>query len=115
VSSPLARQIIKPLLDATTRDTAAARLVTPGSTIYIDGYDDNTGNHIHQMAMSLLRADAVRVLLRRRLGSKYRYVVAGHGSSDPVATNATAAGRQRNRRVEIHYTSNCTPKYPNPC
>jgi outer membrane protein OmpA-like peptidoglycan-associated protein len=96
--------LARPLPDAIKGRMPAARLVPPGSTIHIDGYTDNQGSAAYGQSVSLRRAEGVRDLLRARLGNRYRYVVAGHGSSDVVATNTKPAGRQRNRRVEIHYT-----------
>ena len=48
------------------------------------------------------RADAVRDALSERGIDAERLRAEGVGEADPIATNATAAGRQRNRRVELH-------------
>jgi outer membrane protein OmpA-like peptidoglycan-associated protein len=112
--------ILKPLSDAAKGRMPDARLIPRGSTIHIDGYADNSGSRTYRQKLSLRQADTIRVLLQKRFGSRYCYVVTGHGSSDPVATNRTAAGRQRNRRVEISYAAprsskRCNPGNPHNC
>jgi outer membrane protein OmpA-like peptidoglycan-associated protein len=70
-------------------------------TIYVDGYTDNQGSN-DGMALSQQRADAVARILRQDLRNENINVVAtGHGEADPVASNNTAAGRAKNRRVTI--------------
>jgi outer membrane protein OmpA-like peptidoglycan-associated protein len=71
-------------------------------TIHIDGYTDNLGSAAHGLSLSQDRAQAVAQYLRSRLGS-YRVdiVAVGHGEANPIASNDTEAGRQKNRRVTI--------------
>ena len=78
------------------------RAATLHGTIHIDGYTDNLGSAAHGLSLSQDRAQAVAQYLRSRLGS-YRIdiVAVGHGESDPIASNDTEAGRQKNRRVTI--------------
>ncbi len=71
-------------------------------TIYVDGYTDNIGSAAYGKVLSRQRADAVASYLRSRLGSAPVIVVpVGHGESHPIASNATPAGQQQNRRVTI--------------
>ncbi len=71
-------------------------------TIIIDGYTDNLGSAAHGLTLSQDRAQAVAQYLRSRLGSYTIEIRAfGHGEADPIASNATEAGRQQNRRVTI--------------
>ena len=51
--------------------------------------------------LSLQRAQAVANYLKLRDVNASRLMVYGYGSSNPIASNATAAGREQNRRVEI--------------
>lgn len=72
------------------------------TTINVDGYTDNTGNDAINNPLSRRRADAVAAELKKLVTrSGVTYKTAGHGPSDPVATNDTAAGRQKNRRVTV--------------
>lgn len=72
------------------------------TTIKIDGYTDSKGSDGYNQKLSERRAASVLTALKKlvtRTGISYKS--AGHGESDPVATNSTAAGRQKNRRVTV--------------
>lgn len=69
--------------------------------VQIYGYTDNTGSAATNNALSLRRANAVSNYLRLQGVNGNRIVTDGLGSSNPIASNATAAGREQNRRVEI--------------
>lgn len=72
------------------------------TTIKIDGYTDSSGNDAINDPLSRRRAEAVAKELKQLVTrSGVTYQTAGHGSSDPIATNKTAAGRQKNRRVTV--------------
>jgi len=71
-------------------------------TIYVDGFTDDIGSTSYGMLLSQRRADAVSDILRSHLlGVPVTIASVGHGESDPIASNATDAGRQENRRVTI--------------
>jgi len=81
---------------------AKARTAGVKGTIRVDGYTDNVGSARHGLVLSQARADAVAALLRNSLrGLDVTTQAVGHGEADPVASNATAAGRAKNRRVTI--------------
>lgn len=65
----------------------------------ISGHTDADGSAASNMTLSEARADAVAEIARA-VGVKITSV-AGYGEAQPVASNATAAGRAKNRRVEI--------------
>ncbi len=69
--------------------------------VQINGYTDSTGSNATNMALSLRRANAVSNYLRLQGVDGNRIVTDGLGSANPIASNATAAGREQNRRVEI--------------
>ncbi|HLU13985.1 MAG TPA: OmpA family protein [Arenimonas sp.] len=74
----------------------------PGSgSITIEGHTDSQGNKDANQALSLRRAEAVRSLLEQAGVAAGRLRAVGRGQARPVADNGTAAGRARNRRVEI--------------
>lgn len=69
--------------------------------VEIIGYTDSTGSAATNNALSLRRANAVSNYLRLQGVDGNRIVTDGLGSQNPIASNATAAGREQNRRVEI--------------
>lgn len=73
----------------------------PGLKIQVEGYTDSTGSDEYNMKLSENRADAVRDYFVAEGLDPASITAQGFGKSDPVADNATAAGRQQNRRVEL--------------
>jgi outer membrane protein OmpA-like peptidoglycan-associated protein len=73
----------------------------PGVRVAIDGYTDSRGTDAHNQALSERRAASVRTALDAMGVVRARFVVQGHGESNPVATNATPEGMRQNRRVEV--------------
>ena len=70
--------------------------------IEVDGYTDSVGSAAHGLTLSRKRASAVADLLRSQLsGLDITVISKGYGEANPVASNKTAAGRAKNRRVEI--------------
>ena len=67
----------------------------------IIGHTDASGNEDWNLALSLARAQAVADYLVRGGIQAQRLTVEGAGSTVPVADNATAYGRARNRRIEF--------------
>ncbi|KQD05350.1 OmpA family protein [Acinetobacter soli] len=71
------------------------------SAILVTGYTDNTGNDSINIPLSQARAQSVANYLSGQGVSSARINAQGYGSSNPIASNATAQGREQNRRVEI--------------
>lgn len=69
--------------------------------VRLDGYTDSSGGAALNRSLSQRRARAVADYFVRQGIRRPRLVVKGHGEADPVASNATAEGRERNRRVEL--------------
>jgi outer membrane protein OmpA-like peptidoglycan-associated protein len=70
--------------------------------VRIEGNSDNVGNPSANVALSQQRAQAVVNYLVRRYGfSRGRFIAKGNGPAKPIASNATEAGRARNRRTDI--------------
>jgi len=67
----------------------------------IEGHADSSGAAEHNLELSKRRADSIRAALIEFGVGEERLVSEGYGSLFPVADNATAEGRERNRRVEI--------------
>jgi outer membrane protein OmpA-like peptidoglycan-associated protein len=76
----------------------------PGTRIIIEGHTDSTGSEAFNEELSRRRAQAVADALVSRGVASDRFEVVGRGPAAPVANNATAAGRQQNRRVEIVFS-----------
>lgn len=69
--------------------------------VQVNGYTDSTGSAATNNSLSLMRANSISNYLRLKGVAADRIVSNGYGSSNPIASNATAAGREQNRRVEI--------------
>ena len=74
----------------------------PQVQVEIDGYTDSKGSEKYNQGLSERRANIVDAYLTSHGVAASRITaVKGFGEADPVDTNDTAAGRQRNRRVEF--------------
>jgi outer membrane protein OmpA-like peptidoglycan-associated protein len=71
------------------------------TTIEVSGHTDSTGSVQHNQDLSQRRAEAVGYVLQQNGVMPQRMYVVGFGKSRPVASNANAGGRAKNRRVEI--------------
>jgi outer membrane protein OmpA-like peptidoglycan-associated protein len=78
----------------------------PSLTTTIIGHTDSRGGARRNQTLSLYRADAVAAYLRSVGVSADRLATRGAGESEPVASNATDAGRARNRRIEFVFEDN---------
>lgn len=74
----------------------------PDVSIEIAGHTDDQGTEEYNNDLSRRRADAVLAYLVGRGEPVDRFVVVGYGESRPIADNATADGRARNRRIEFN-------------
>jgi outer membrane protein OmpA-like peptidoglycan-associated protein len=73
----------------------------PSLKLAIGGYTDSTGSDDLNQTLSQKRADGVMAYLMSQGLESDSMSAEGFGPSNPVADNSTAAGRQKNRRVEI--------------
>lgn len=71
------------------------------TVIEVAGHTDSTGSDQYNQQLSQRRADAVASYLKTRSVRSDRIITVGAGEGHPVASNDTADGRQRNRRVEL--------------
>jgi outer membrane protein OmpA-like peptidoglycan-associated protein len=67
----------------------------------VDGYTDSVGTDSYNMKLSEQRAGEVRGYLTGQGIAPENVAALGFGKENPVASNDTAAGRQKNRRVEL--------------
>ncbi|MFM7811243.1 MAG: OmpA family protein [Acinetobacter junii] len=92
---------IKPNFYGTLNKVAQTLAEDNKSAILVTGYTDNTGNDSINIPLSQARAQSVKNYLANQGVSSSRIDAQGLGSSNPIASNATAAGKEQNRRVEI--------------
>lgn len=70
----------------------------------IEGHADSTGDDAHNLQLSQLRAESVKLAFARRGMAMHNIRTWGAGESDPIASNDTEEGRRQNRRVVIVVT-----------
>lgn len=75
--------------------------INPDLRVTINGHTDSSGDATNNKKLSLARAESVKKFLMLRGIQPERLETVGHGSEKPVADNATADGRELNRRVEF--------------
>ena len=76
--------------------------VFPRSELIIEGHTDSHGGDDSNQKLSQERAESVQqyMINAMRIPS-YRLIATGYGETRPVASNETASGRSRNRRIDI--------------
>ena len=74
--------------------------------ILIEGHTDSTGPADYNMDLSVRRAQSVANQLTGAQVAPIRFHIMGYGEDQPVVSNDTAEGRQKNRRVEIAIYAN---------
>ena len=88
-----AYQILNRLADFMLHSTSAE--------VSIKGYSDSTGDYSYNISVSRFRANTVKTYLAGKGVDPANIRVDGLGPENPIASNDTAEGRQKNRRVEI--------------
>src|SRR5229473_2742365 len=76
-------------------------LAHPGLSLQIEGHTDSVGGDDFNQQLSERRADSVRDFLAEQGVAPSSITAHGFGKTQPVASNDTPEGRQRNRRVEL--------------
>jgi outer membrane protein OmpA-like peptidoglycan-associated protein len=82
-------------------EIAGALRSRPSLRVRIEGHTDTQGPRARNMALSQARADAVRAHLVGQGVDGTRLEAIGFGPDQPIETNRTTAGREKNRRVEF--------------
>jgi len=95
---------LKPGADQRIDRLATFLQKNPNERLIIEGYTDSTGSEEYNEELSQRRAQAVANVLAGQGIPASRYQVVGKGQAFPVASNATPAGRQQNRRVEVVFS-----------
>ena len=86
---------------ATLQRAADAMKANPNAHLRLEGYTDSTGSDQHNLTLSQQRANTVADFLKAHGIEGSRLTGDGFGPEKPVDTNATAAGKADNRRVEL--------------
>jgi len=73
----------------------------PNVRVEVAGHTDSVGNPTYNLNLSQRRAESVVEFLVERGIDGDRMVARGYGQNEPIADNATEAGRAMNRRVEL--------------
>jgi OmpA-OmpF porin, OOP family len=92
---------IKPESYAVLDEIMKSAVVAEGLKVGVYGHTDNTGQDATNQKLSEDRANAVKNYLISKSFTSDRVEAKGYGSSQPVADNSTAAGKAKNRRVQI--------------
>jgi outer membrane protein OmpA-like peptidoglycan-associated protein len=101
ISFETGKAVLKPSAQLTLAKLAGIAQVFPDFNMRVEGYTDSTGQAKTNEALSEARAKAVYDFLRSQGVAESRLAYQGLGPANPVADNATADGRAKNRRVEI--------------
>ncbi len=101
VAFAVSRSVLTPESHAILDQVAASLVQYPEVMIEIGGHTDATGTDRINNALSANRARAVMAYLAQKGVRIERMTAQGYGSTQPIATNRTRAGRQQNRRVEL--------------
>jgi outer membrane protein OmpA-like peptidoglycan-associated protein len=103
---------LKPEGISTLRKLADVMQQNPDRTVLVEGFADSTGSASHNQELSERRANTVAMALASMGVPRDRVTMRAYGEAFPVASNDTAANRQRNRRVEIVLSNEGTPIPP---
>lgn len=101
ISFDVGRADIKPSLMPILDQFAQGLGQQPALELRIIGHTDSTGTDAINNPLSMARAQSARDYLVLRGVDRRRISIEGRGSREPVADNATEAGRARNRRIDI--------------
>lgn len=78
----------------------------PRLRVELQGHTDSTGPDAYNLRLSQRRADSVRAYLLEQGVPSGQLTARGYGETQPIDSNASADGRQRNRRVVMHVLDN---------
>lgn len=92
---------LKPAAREKLAKVSGILLAYPDLKVQVEGYTDSIGSDEYNQKLSEQRADSVKSYLVSENVQDNNVTAEGFGKSDPIADNSTAAGRAKNRRVEL--------------
>lgn len=92
---------VKPAMRQRLAEIGRALATVPNRHLLIEGHTDSDGPDAYNLELSRLRAESVRSVLVAGGVAPDRVETHGYGKTRPIASNANAAGKAQNRRVEI--------------
>lgn len=92
---------VQPALQRRLDILAAALAAEREVAVLVLGHTDSQGSEMYNLQLSIARAEAVAEQLRSRGVALERLAADGRGEAEPIADNATEAGRAQNRRIEL--------------
>jgi len=92
---------LRPTARESLAKVAGILLAYPDLRLEVDGHTDSVGSDAYNQQLSEKRAASVRDYLVQQGIPIVSVTTQGFGKTQPIASNATAAGRQQNRRVEL--------------
>jgi len=99
-------EALRPEAAANLRAFASNLSQYPNTDIMIVGHTDSDGSDTYNQSLSMRRAQSVGDFLATQGVTRARLTTSGRGEAEPVVSNATDAGRQQNRRVEVAIYAN---------
>ena len=94
------KAVVRPDAHDDATKIADAMKEYPGANVQLEGHTDSVGTEEYNMSLSRRRAESVKMYLVEKFNiDASRVSTVGYGKSQPVATNDTEAGKQKNRRV----------------
>jgi outer membrane protein OmpA-like peptidoglycan-associated protein len=93
--------VLKPAARESLARVSGIFMAYPDLRLEIDGHTDSTGSDSYNQQLSERRAASVRDYVTHQGIPVSSVAIQGFGKTQPVASNATAAGRRQNRRVEL--------------
>ena len=95
------KSVLQPAGKAKLEDLVSKLQGTDIEVIVATGHTDSTGTDAYNQKLSMRRANAVKAFLVSKGLPAERVFTEGKGEKQPVASNKTAEGRAKNRRVEV--------------
>lgn len=93
--------VLQPSAEAALNRVAKALALCPQARLIVEGHTDSAGREAANIELSFTRARAAAERLAALGVSRDRLAYRGFGASRPLASNETADGRRRNRRIDV--------------